>query len=75
MQLSGEPLGPLRYVLIDKRRACGERGGVAKCGNITYVCFAIVVAVAGVAVVVVVGVTAVGDAIGRGHCLQFHVAI
>lgn len=46
---------------------------MAKCGNITYVCFAIVVA--GVAVVVVVGVTAVGDAIGRGHCLQFHVAI
>lgn len=73
MQLRGEPLGPLRYVLIDKSRACGERGGVAKCGNITYICFAIVVA--GVAVVVVVGVTAVGDAIGRGHCLQFHVAI
>lgn len=72
MQLRGEPLGPLRYELIDMWRACGERGGVAKYGNITYVCFAIVVA--GVAVVVV-GVTAVGDAIGRGHCLQFHVAI
>lgn len=48
---------------------------MAKCGNITYVGFAIVVVGVAVAVVVVVGVTAVGDAIGRGHCLQFHVAI
>lgn len=47
---------------------------MAKCGNITYVCFAIVVAVVvGVAAGVVAA--ALGDAIALGQCLQFHVAI
>lgn len=52
----------------------GGGGGVAKCGNITYVCFAIVVAVV-VGVVAAAGAAALGDAIALGQCLQFHVAI
>lgn len=74
MKVSVQALGPLWYGLISL-----GGGGVAGVGAwqnaeiYTYVCFAIVVAV--VVGIAVAGAAALGDAIARGHCLQFHVAI